>query len=253
MKHFDVGSVVYFVGFDPNRHLLGYLSKKCVLYGIVKDNYTDGVMLQLVELKDTRKVDGVPIKDFVSPSPWRKLPKGWTWNTRLFEITSDDAEIRAKAISHRIDNPNDILEMYANGVLVDVCNNDHAKIEAEVDSRKGYRLVKRYETGKPDVVSVPYHEAYETWAEANAVVEAEEIELKRQADLSDHDWSVEQICRTIWHWQKVFSKTDAEAEKLKDFMLSLKNIEDVETRIADKTFQWKYCKNKAWLTLSCDV
>lgn len=253
---FAPGTVVYFAGCQK---MPWYVKRrKTVLYGIAIENYTDGVILQMIEPKDTRKINGVPIKDYPAASEWRKLPKNWTWNTNLLPpVTGNinafmDSELIADGkvpLGKSVDDPADILELYRAGLLVNVQENDHCCLQAEVDKRYGYRIVKNYDLSEQSwspFVTVPWRDAHDTWAGAQAVVDAEEAELKRQSELTDLEWSVEQIERDISRWARLYSKTDLEKERLREWMMALKNLEDVETRVANGSFEWKYFNHKRW-------
>lgn len=63
-------SVVYFVEGDIPY---GY----SVNFGIVKEYYSDRILLQMVHLKDCRLINGIPWNDFPDWSEWKKVPKGW--------------------------------------------------------------------------------------------------------------------------------------------------------------------------------
>ena len=243
------GTVVYFAGLARTPWYTK--CRKTVLYGIVVENYTDGIILQMIEPKDTRKIDGVPIKDYPAASEWRKLPKGWSWKTNLvpqhtgsISVFLDDEVQKPKDLN--IENPETILELYKNGYLVNVQDNDHCTLNSEIDNRYGYRIVKQYNEYYQPFVSLPWRDAHDTYAGAKAIVEAEEAELKRQSELTDLEWSVEQIERDIDRWAFFFGKTEQEKEKLRGWMMALKDLENVETRVANGTFEWKYFKNKRW-------
>ena len=95
-----------------------------------------------------------------------------------------------------------------------------------------------------DSVTIPVSKCYSTWDEAEAEVNANIAEFERQANLSDYDWSVEQIEKTL-NRARVFLH-DSQVEQIREYLLSLPNVEDIETRIALDQFQWKYWKNKKW-------
>ena len=60
--------------------------------------------------------------------------------------------------------------------------------------------------------------------------DANNAEIIRIANLSDYDWSIEQIDNTLNMWQKICGATDEEKQKYRDWILKLKNIENVEVR-----------------------
>lgn len=246
---FAPGTVVYYAGLGKTTAYTKCRKKVCC--GIVVENYTDGVVLQMIEPKDTRKIGGVPVKDYPAASEWRKLPKGWSWGTNLLpEMTGSDNiffdEDVPTPTGKLMSNPVDILELYKAGFLVNVQDNDHCKFKSEVDNRYGYRIVKEYGEPWSPFVSLNWRDAHDTYAGAKAVVDAEEAELKRQSELTDLEWSVEQIDRDINRWAHLFGKTELEKERLREWLMALKDLENVETRISNGALEWKYFKNKRW-------
>ena len=78
-------------------------------------------------------------------------------------------------------------------------------------------------------------------------------ELQRQSKLSDEEWNIEQIDKTLNMWSYVYNKTDEEKEKYRNWILELNNIEDVEIKMFGGALQWKYAKNKRWSTIDLSV
>ena len=128
-------------------------------------------------------------------------------------------------------NPDDIKLGLEKGYLVYSKDKFWGNVEAEI-TKEGYRIVKKYPMWvmHSDSVTIPVSKCYSTWDEAEAEVNANIAEFERQANLSDYDWSVEQIDNI----NNIFN----DVKKLK--------VEDIETRIALNQFQWKYWKNKKW-------
>jgi hypothetical protein len=77
-------------------------------------------------------------------------------------------------------------------------------------------------------------------------VEDNIAEFHRQANLSDYDWSVEQIDKTLNHWQKFHDESNEKRLEYRNWLLGMKNVEDIETRFFNGEIQWKYWKNKKW-------
>ena len=196
-KNYPIGSVVYFI------KKYGY--KWEVAYGIVEEHYVDTICLQLYELLDTRLVNGIPIKDFKTPTRWQKLPKNWSYDTKLFEITYGKYLHDPKDYS--LEKPDDILKAIKDGVLVKVQDNDHAHIEDEIDSKQGWRILRKYRVYEyhPTFISVKYYEVYDSYNKAKEVINEHEAEFKRQSELSDYDWSVEQIDKILNRWAYIYS------------------------------------------------
>ena len=86
-KDIPIGSIVYFVDKSAYKipgHTWG------VSVGVVEEHYTTEICLQLIEPKDTRLIDGVPISECPLVGPWHKLPKGWTYEKELFEESNSE-------------------------------------------------------------------------------------------------------------------------------------------------------------------
>lgn len=236
-KEFQIGQIVYYV----NKYHVPWL----VNFGTVIEHYTDCICLQLYDTCDRRIINGIPTKEFGTPTPWKKLPKGWTYNTELFKFDWNhqfDDMVRET----RIDDPTSIRNAINCGFLVKVQDRDYAHFETEIDSNKGWRIIRKYRDYHPYYTSIRYNQVYATWQEANDIVEAHRKELERQAALTDEEWSLEHIDNTLGMWAKACSITEETVQKYRDWLLGLKNIEDVETRIYGERIQWKYWQNKRW-------
>lgn len=241
-KKFSIGSVVYFV-----RNLGN--GKYTVWYGIVEVYYPSEVCLQLLEPFDNRRINGIPIKDFEFPSRWQKLPKGWSYDTELFKCENPPLD-RLKEFD--IKKPDDILEAYKLGLLVKVQDNLHCDVEAEIDKKLGWRIKINYNpfVHRPHLThtSIRFDEAYKTFEMAQRVVDEYIAEFKRQSELSDYEWSVEQIVHTL----NKMPISDLERQRYKDNILAKNNVEDIEVRCIDGRIQWKYWKNKNWIDIVLD-
>lgn len=65
-------------------------------------------------------------------------------------------------------------------------------------------------------------------------------ELERQSALSDLEWSIEQIDKTLDRWKGLSGATDKEVQNYREWLLGMKRVEDLETRISGGCLQWKY-------------
>lgn len=237
-----VGSVVYFV---KKR---GW--QWSVSFGTVLEHYVHEVCIQLYEFPNTKLINGIPVKELARVGDWHKLPKNWEHPTDLYEVTHsqlpDDWRL------YDIKNPEEIAKAIEIGMLVCVRDNDHANVEADIDSRLGWRLVKKYEPYKStpsDYTTIHYKEVYTTYKEAQDVVDQHEAELKRQSELTDYEWSVEQIDHTLDVWSAIRSIPEDVKKKYRDWILNLDKVEDVVTRIYGGEIQWKYDRNQRWMNI----
>lgn len=236
-QRFKKDDIVYF------RRRVG--NRVFVHYGIVDDVFTDGYWVDFLEPKETRLINGIPLNDFPAYSEWKKLPRGWTYNTELVSITSEDVDSMKKPIN--LKNPDEIYKAYCDGLLIKAKDKFHGTIETEV-TKQGYRIVKKWEMSVTNL-SLPHYKVYSSYEEAEAEVTAYYDELKRISELSDYDWSVEQIDRTIDYWAYINSVPQDTKERYREFLLSKPNVEDLVVRGYGDRLQWKYDRNKRWNTI----
>lgn len=189
-QEIPVGSVVYFIE--------KYGHKWSINFGTIEEHYTSEICVQLYELADTRYINGVPINDFETPTKWKKLPKGWTYDTELFELTYGEHPDEIKTL--KINNIEDILAAIKTGILVKVQDIDHCTIDAEIDSKKGWRIIRKYSGHYPTYKSFTPCEIFRTYDEAQKMIDLHNAEFERQANLTDLEWSIEQIDKDINRW-----------------------------------------------------
>ncbi len=243
-KNWQVGDIVYWV------HKDGWEST--VHWGRIDEVFSDALCIDYLEPYERRMVNGIPIDEFESETDYRKLPKGWKPlmpYDSLFTITYNPWPVALSNL--RYDNPDQIKKAYEDGLLVKSSSIFKGEITADITD-KGYRIIKRYPVWymsnphRPNTATVQYSNAYRSFVEAKAICDAQIQEFKRQASLSDLEWSIEQIDNDLNRWQTLYGKTDEEKKELRDKLLKMDNLEDLETRIADGDIQWKYWKNKKW-------
>ena len=239
-KDLEVGSVAYYMKRVEN---LPFVVRPA--FGIVEEHYPTSVVLQLIEPLDTRKIGSVPYECFVTPSPWKKLPKGWAYDTKLFEVTTNEAVLAS--IKYDLRDPQSILDMYKAGLLVDVQSNDHTYPTTEISREYGWRIVRDCLGKEPNShVSVDWRVVYKTYDDCLKACDEYNAEYDRQANLSDYDWSVEQIDKTLDCFAAISNIPDEDKKKYRDFLLAQENVEDICVRIYGGNFQWKYEKNHRW-------
>lgn len=243
-KSFPVGSVVYFL--RNKRHS----SEKEISFGTVIEHYASEIAIQLYEFPDAREIEGVPIKEFDTPTKWRKLPKGWTWDMVLFEVNWNYDRFKNKDRYVDFENPDGILQAINDGILVKVSENDHASFRSEVDSKLGWRIIREYsEDWMTDYTCEPFYQCYATWEEAQAELDAILEENQRQASLTDYEWSVEQMDEKLNRWAYIYSIAPEAKKQVRDRLLALDNFEDVCLRISGGGLEWKYDRNKRWIRI----
>lgn len=243
-QEYPPGTIVYYTERDGCMYKVGF--------GAVEENYPSSIAIQLYEPVDRRLIDGIPVKELPYVSEWRKLPKGWTYNTELFKLTFAElpSDIDTEKCEYTTENIRRFIDA---GILVPVHENDDCRIETEIDKNHGWRLVKKYplHTGyHPDWISLYPHEVYATPEEAYKAAKEMNNELKIQAEMSDYDWSVSLIDRDLDRWANIYAISETDKKAAREFILSQKNVEDIETRLSNGGIQWKYCKNKRWMNVN---
>jgi len=245
---FQSGDVVYWVGRRRHSPYEYYVD-----YGIVDEEFSDAVCADKLHIRDNRYINDIPYKEFPSVTKWQKLPKGWTYNTELFKMewrNNDWAVLNTL----RIDNPEDIKKALELGILVYLKDYDQTVPHSEVSNKLGWRIIKAHDDSSyvyPHV-TLQKDKAFKTYTEAQAVIEAQETEWKRQSELTDEEWSIEQIDHNLQRWAKIYSKSPEEVQRVRDSLLGMDKIEDIESRVFGGEFQWKYWKNKKWRTVVLD-
>lgn len=172
---------------------------------MVDEQFSDAVCVDFLETKENRYIDGIHIDEFRKENDpkFKKFPKGWTYNTKLYEIetiTNHEDEKLFNELCVRIDNPESLKKAYELGLFVKSNTKFHGTIETDI-TKEGYRVITKYPM---------------------------------------------QIDKTLGFWQRKTDATDEEMNAYRKWILDMKNVEDIETRIFDGNIQWKYEKNKKW-------
>jgi len=246
--NFQPGDVIYWVAHHK------WSTDMYVDFGIVTEEFSDAVCADKLHIYDNRYINGIPYKDFPDVTPWQKLPKGWSYNTVLFDVERKPKEGHDLLKNLQITNPEDIKNALVNGFLVLLKDYDQTVPHSEVSNKLGWRIRKEHDnsTYVYPHVTLQKDKAFKTYEEARAVIDAQEAEWKRQSELTDEEWSVEQIDHDLQRWTKIYNKSPEEVQKVRDFLLGMDKVEDIETRVFGGDFQWKYWKNKKWRTIVLD-
>lgn len=241
-KQFEIGQLVYFtnnIGSEMD-------------WDIIEDVYCDGYAITLYEQVDCRTVEGTPVADYDFHQNPRKLPKDWSWDYDLVKLAWDYHKFDGFKFSHK--DPNSLKKGIEIGAFVRPDSQDKAGYpEAEV-TKSGYTIVWKHgfyssspnRKRRPNYAVVNWRYIYPTFEDANNVVKAYNAELKRQVSLSDYDWPLEQIDKTLD--RAVFLNKEDKA-KIRHWLIDNANIEDVCVRIVNGRMEWKYERNIKWRTL----
>ena len=254
-RRFKKGDLVHFINRGASFTPYYYVD-----WGIVEDVYAGTYGLKLYELRDVRAIDGIPIKDYnFNSTKWRKLPKGWTYNTRLYSeteiLTDEEREWRDEKVFEKgLPDTTWVFEGIENGWLVTPSSQDkRAHIEAEITSQ-GFRIVSKHPMYEPssgntifhracDYVSIPFHQVYASYSEANEFIVEDKARLDKIASMTDREFFEYQVCETL---SKCNEYTDEQREKIKSILFADLRFEEIEVRVHMGFLQWKYEDNKNW-------
>lgn len=233
-----IGTIAYYL-LPHNRREIGW--------GVVEENYVDGVGLALYEMPDFRLVHGVPIAKYDFNGKRKKLPNGWSWDTDLCGVTFKDTPKEYHKI--HLDKPDELLAAVNAGLLVPPSSQQkQAVVEADIN-KDGYTIVLKYPRDtriNPSHITVRSQYLYGTYADAKRDVDCYEAELRRQADLSDYEWSVEHIQHDIARYVEYNKLGKNAMDETLAWFTKQPNVEDIETRFFAGNLEWKYEKHKKW-------
>ena len=248
-NRFSKGDIVYWCEREGGRYT--------VRFGVVEDQYSDGVYINFLELRERRRIDGIPLDEFRKTchlAKYKKLPKDWSYDTLLYELTSDpwlpEEEQLVKEL--KITDPKQIKEAYDRGILVEKEKIFKGDIYTDI-TNEGYKIMTKYSLwGKyePKSEVVRSDKVYFTCEEAIAERDTKIAELKRPTALFDEEWSLEQIEKDVRRYLHIYFGVLAleqdKVDKYMNFFKELPKVEDIETRLFGGMLQWKYYKNKTW-------
>lgn len=242
-KRFENGDIVYWC------HSEG-CGRYCVKFGMVDEQFSDAVIIDYIVPRERRLVNGIPIDKFNSEDKYRKLPKGWSHDSKLYEITYEpltEEEIALTDFNTIIKTPSLLKQLYSKGYFVKDSTIFHGEIQADI-TKEGFRIRKYYPMWKHhiDHVSIVPSKVYFIFEEAEKEVKANIAEFYRQAALSDYEWSVEQIDKTLDRYKIIADVTENEIQQYREWLLNISNVEDIETRIFNGNVQWRYCTKERW-------
>lgn len=239
--HYNPGDIVYTVEMKP------YDWRLDVRICEVEDQYGSAVCVKFVSSKDSRIINGIAIDKFERTKP-QKLPKDWMKREdthELYKLTYDESiPERAKNIPVR--DKAAIRKGLDGGVLVSGAPT--YSIQTGI-TKEGYTVYVERKTHERRSGTYNWCQIYDDFDSAMKYIKDYYAELERQSSLSDEEWSKEQIENTLAHYVKCYSIQPEEEQRIRDIVFSLDRIDDVEARIGDGVFQWKYCKNKKWNTV----
>lgn len=241
--------ICYFVSYDVH-------SGARIEYGIVdylydRNSYHPGfASISYLMPRDGRKVNGIPIKEFQSETDFKKLPKGWSYDTKLFDLTWEPLPLELKDV--KLDDPEAIKDAFTKGILVRASDIFIGRVESEIIHGE-YRIVKKPPMRGTDPVTNTRAALSGMFRDfASAVKEKERLqeEKARIAAMSDLEYSISEMEKTLERYKSLYPDRYIYVTESRQFLLTLPNFEDVVTRICDGKLQWKYDRSREWTVIT---
>lgn len=263
-----VGDIAYWV--ERANYGYGRYDGFWVKYGIVdevwKDCYVVNYLVPYEEVIITIDNESHTFKtfaemqDFINNMSYRKLPKGWTYNTKLFTWRTVNP-IKAEG---SVKNPEDVKKAVECGSLVrprmKVTN---AGFPNDIVEKQGWKLRMNATSGRngsntyiqSDIPLDKYY-TFSTWEDAEKLAKILKEEKEWSANLTDSEYVETRILRVLNKAQeKIFGEnalTVDEAKRIYNFMIKQKRFDEIECRWYGG-FQWRYYDSKKWYTVNPDT
>ena len=251
---FEPGSVMFWVGREWHSH------NPIVKYGLVVQQFASETILDYLKLRNNTVIvcadypDGVDWDDFRNTYTYHKLPKGWDINTPLYTLKEKDPDLYQK-VRHYPINTAGILQAYHDGILAVPTLHQFDHLDTNI-TKDGYQVIMKgpyYGEDSRTGETVPNSKLYRTFEEATKEQDEILAEYKRQASLTDYEWSVEQIDKVLGLWKYMTSVSQEQYDNVRSRLLAMKNVEDLVVRHGISGLQWKYEKNSRWNNIEPDV
>ena len=213
-------------------------------WGIIDKIYHDGYSVKKYIPYDNRTIQGVPINKFKFNMEYRKLPKGWSWDTDLVQLGYIPYEKLFPNFNTNVDitKPEEIKKAIDIGFLTQPGLYAGMKIEPCINTN-GYKIVCKYDKSVEDIVFVDRCYACKDIKEAIEKCKKYNDKIKAISEMSDKEYSIYEINRKIDIYSNLYPKNKEFAQETKRWLLNQDNIEDLEIRIYGGRLQYRYYGN----------
>lgn len=218
----------------------------------------ESVFIDYIEFKETRVISSeyikpTPIDQFHTEQEWHKLPKHWDLHNDLFTISYDlSDEDRKKLHNIRYGYPDEIMDGLREGVLVPAIEKFRGEVNTEIDHDR-WRVYKRYPNwtlryGMPSPIGITKNrdEVFDNYSDAKTFLNKYLEDKKSEEEMTDLEWSIEQIKKCI----KKHTVCEEDADAIWNLVKDFSRLEDLDFRFCNNKFQYKYFPEmKEWKDL----
>lgn len=170
---------------------------------------------------------------------WHKLPKGWTYNTKLFTVVDVCSDGKNKQRQEAVDwtNLESLKRAVADNVWCEASDNFAGKFDADVDNHKGWMLRVKFDDFERaharDSRTVPFNRIYKDYLSAAKCYKALLSADLMTAKMTDHDWALCELNHTLRLLQIRGKYSFEDIDKFRRYILSLddKEFENLETKL----------------------
>lgn len=241
----EKGDIVYWLSDTERGHV--YPCPQ-IRWGVVEEVYHTEVNITIYEPLDRKMLDGILLRDYVPDYRTRKLPKGWSYDTRLFEVT--EAPLPEELATCLISDCAKLKEYIQKGYLVPAAENPHWYPQAVI-TKHGWHIEKDHDNRRITDVTLENFRVYESYADAREAVDSIERERERQAGLSVSEWWEEEVGGKVSFWASLIGKDPGSerVQKAREHLLGLPDAGDIDLRITGPghQLQYRYAGKKKWI------
>lgn len=261
-----VGDIAYWVERESCIHYNGFWVKFGIVDEVWKDCYVVNYLVPYEEVVITVDSEShnfktfAEMQDFINNMSYRKLPKGWTYNTKLFTWST----VNPIKVEGSIKNPEDVKKAFECGALIrSRMKVTNAGFPDDIIEKQGWKLRINTTFGRNssntytqgDIPLDKYY-TFSTWEDAEKFAKILREEKEWSANLTDSEYTEIRILRVLNKAQeKIFGEnalTAEEAKRIYKFMIKQKRFDEIECRWY-KGFQWRYYDSKKWYTVNPDA
>lgn len=231
-RRFEHDEIVYWVDYG----------RKQVEYGIVDEQWSDCVCVDLLAHKCVFTVEGVPLSDWGSDYDKDrriKLPKGYCslnpdargMLLRMIDYkpTADYYDVMNASMSMRTEDKDSIKRMYDMGYLIRKQPWHDGYIEFDID--KGTFAPYWKYCGGIRSKSIPTPYVYSMYDEAKTALEEYLAECERVCGLTEEQWMTEIATEKVEMWAKMYCVPDRKKQDTLAFILSMPEFPMIDVRI----------------------
>lgn len=258
----NVGDIAYWVE-EPNRN---GIPNWHISVGVIDDVYSDCYIANYIESTKKLVVTGLSDKpleftsqedfhEYFSNLSWRKLPKDFIKNYDYTARLYNWEVVNAFDEHRNFDDVDSLKKGLESGSVIrqkdSVCFWSYPSQKVEIGKWKPVTVSS--ENRCRNNMSLTKNMVFNNYKDAKTLLDMILDEYKKLSDMSDKDYAKFYMMERLdmaCHGTYGAFLTDEEAIKIHKYMLKKKNFGEIETRLYEHSFQWRYFDEKKWHTVN---